>query len=58
MHIVFLAHPLFLAQQSMPRYARMLADGMKARGHTVSILSPEALFFKIPISPAGTKWLG
>jgi glycosyltransferase involved in cell wall biosynthesis len=36
----------------------MLADGMKARGHTVSIWSPEALFFKIPISPAGKKWLG
>jgi glycosyltransferase involved in cell wall biosynthesis len=58
MHIVFLAHPLFLGQQSMPRYARMLADGMKARGHTVSIWSPKALFFKIPVGQAARKWLG
>jgi glycosyltransferase involved in cell wall biosynthesis len=57
MKIVFFAHPLFLGSQSMPRFVNMLAEGMKARGHEVSIIRPESLFSKLPI-PGIKKWLG
>jgi glycosyltransferase involved in cell wall biosynthesis len=56
MHIVFFAHPTFLGHQSMPRYAQMLADGMRERGHQVELWMPEAQFFKLPGPAALRKW--
>lgn len=58
MNLVFFAHPSFLDQQSMPRFARMLADGMSARGHSVDLLSPKATYFKLSSNPTIKKWLG
>lgn len=58
MNLVFFAHPSFLGQQSMPRFANMLADGMRARGHSVDIWSPKARFFRLPLSGTFKKWLG
>ena len=58
MNLVFFAHPSFLGQQSMPRFARMLAEGMANRGHTVEILSPRARFFNLHSHPTLSKWLG
>jgi len=42
----------------MPRYARMLADGMKERGHEVDVWQPTPLFYKFSIAPSFKKWLG
>ncbi len=58
MNIVFFAHPSFLGQQSMPRFAKMLADGMASRGHSVTIWSPKAKYFKLHANPTIQKWLG
>ncbi len=58
MNIVFFAHPAFLGHQSMPRFAQMLAEGMAARGHTVAVWAPEAVFSRLPAPGALRKWLG
>lgn len=56
MKIILFAHPKFLGSQSMPRYAKMLADGMQLKGHEVEIWEPNQFFFKIPFS-ALKKWM-
>lgn len=58
MNLVFFAHPSFLGHQSMPRFAKMLADGMAARGHHVEISSPKARFVNLNSRPSLKKWLG
>jgi glycosyltransferase involved in cell wall biosynthesis len=58
MKIVLFAHPDFLGQQSMPRFTNMLAESMRIKGYTVEIYSPQAYFFKLPVSGAMKKWLG
>jgi glycosyltransferase involved in cell wall biosynthesis len=58
MNLVFFAHPSFLDQQSMPRFARMLADGMLKRGHKVEVLAPKAGFFNLHSHTTLRKWLG
>lgn len=42
----------------MPRYARMLEEGMKERGHKVETWTASPLFYKLPASPFLKKWLG
>jgi glycosyltransferase involved in cell wall biosynthesis len=42
----------------MPRFANMLAEGMKKRGHHIEIWSPEPVFFNLPFPSAFKKWLG
>ena len=59
MKIVLFTHPTFLAHQSMPRFAQMIAVGMKQKGHQVKAWSPRALFFKLAFKkPMLEKWLG
>ncbi len=58
MKIVIFAHPSFAAHQSMPRYANMLLNGMKERGHEVIIWQPKARFYKLPCFKFFKKWLG
>ena len=58
MKIIFFTHPDFLGSQSMPRFAIMLSNGMKKRGHSVSIWHPTPVFFKLPGPPVLKKWLG
>ncbi|KJD34633.1 mannosyl transferase [Tamlana nanhaiensis] len=58
MNIVFFAHPDFLNHQSMPRFTKLLADGMKARGHKITIWMPEAKAIKLSKSPILKKWFG
>jgi glycosyltransferase involved in cell wall biosynthesis len=58
MHIVLFTHPDFLGSQSMPRYANMLFQGMKERGHEVAIWTPKARFYKMPLMHSFKKWLG
>lgn len=57
MKIVLFTHPVFVGSQSMPRYAKMLADGMQQKGYEVLIWKPEPFFHKLPFSPI-KKWLG
>lgn len=42
----------------MPRFAKMLADGMEKRGHVVEIWSPKPQFFNLAVPNAFKKWLG
>jgi glycosyltransferase involved in cell wall biosynthesis len=58
MNIVILTHPHFLGSQSMPRYARMLADGMIRRKHEVQVWSPPALLCQLPFPAGLKKWAG
>lgn len=64
MHIVFFTHPDFLGRDkmpgfaSMPRFARMLAEGMEQRGHQVEMWAPQSRFFKLPVEGGLKKWLG
>ena len=58
MNIVFFTHPVFSNHQSMPRFARMLSEGMSARGHSVSIWSPQPGLTKLASSGGLKKWLG
>ncbi|WP_026932644.1 glycosyltransferase [Christiangramia echinicola] len=58
MEIVIFVHPEFIKSQSMPRYARMLYDGMKNRGHKVDIWTAKGYFSKLPAPSMFNKWLG
>lgn len=42
----------------MPRFAKMLAEGMKKRGHQVELWSPEPKFYNLPLPKVFKKWLG
>ena len=58
MHIVQFVHPDFLNSHSMPRFARMIADGMRARGHLVDIWTARPLAYGVPAPARLKKWLG
>lgn len=58
MNIVFFSHPDFLAYQSMIRFVKMLRDELIARGHQVTVLSPQPFFYKLPLPKSGKKWMG
>ena len=58
MHLVLLTHPSFLGHKSMPRFANMLADGLRQRGHRVDTWSPKPYFSKLPLPVFLKKWLG
>lgn len=58
MEIVLFVHPDFIGSQSMPRYATMVAEGMKQRGHNVQIWMPKARFYGLQLKGTFKKWLG
>ena len=58
MHIVQFVHPDFLNSHSMPRFARMIAEGMRARGHQVDIWTARPLAYGVPAPARFKKWLG
>jgi len=58
MLFVFITHPDFLESQSMPRFSKMLSEGMISRGYQVEILTPKPLFFKLPVPKSINKWTG
>ena len=58
MKIVLFTHPTFSAHQSMPRFAQMILEGMRQKGHEIVIWSPRAFFFKLAFkNPYFEKWL-
>ncbi|WP_282112653.1 glycosyltransferase [Maribacter stanieri] len=58
MNIIFFTHPRFLGHQSMPRFANMLVNGMKKKGHQVEVWTPKPNFHKLPATETLKKWLG
>ena len=42
----------------MSRYAKLLSEGMKHRGHEVEIWYPAGFFFHLPFSSTIKKWFG
>lgn len=58
MHIVQFVHPNFLASQSMPRFAKMISDAMRARGHSVIIWTASPWAYRLPCPKRFKKWLG
>jgi len=58
MHIVQFVHPDFLNSKSMPRFAQMIADGMRARGHQVDTWTAKPWAYRIPSPERLKKWLG
>lgn len=58
MHIVLFTHPEFTVHQSMPRYTNMLAQGLRKRGHTVDVYTPEAYFSRLRAPSLLKKWFG
>lgn len=58
MKIVIFTHPDFLGSQSMPRYASMIAEGMRSKGHDVSMWHVKPKLHSLPVIRQGRKWLG
>jgi glycosyltransferase involved in cell wall biosynthesis len=56
--LIIFSHPDFGYRQSMPRFAKMLVQGMRSKGHTVTEWKPEARFYKLPSPFLLKKWLG
>lgn len=42
----------------MPRFANMLSNGLKEKGHQVQVWSPAAKFYNLPLPNGIRKWLG
>jgi len=58
MHIVQFVHPNFLNSESMPRFARMISQGMHARDHLAEEWTAKPFFYKLPFPAKLKKWLG
>jgi glycosyltransferase involved in cell wall biosynthesis len=58
MKIALFTHPPFLGSASMPRFAGFIEAGMRARGHKVSVWTPEARAWRLPAPASLKKWLG
>ena len=57
--VVVLTHPERLGSASMPRFASMLADGLRHRGHQVELWRPPDRVSGIPrLGGAARKWAG
>lgn len=58
MKIIIFKHPEFMASQSMPRFARMIADAMHERGHQIEFWTAIPMICKLPVPSRLKKWLG
>jgi glycosyltransferase involved in cell wall biosynthesis len=58
MKLVIFTHPEFINSQSMPRYANMLINGMRVRGHEVEVWTAKQFCSKIGFRSKFKKWLG
>ena len=47
-----------MTSQSIPRFARMIADAMKARGHQIEFWTAKPVVCKLPVPSRLKKWLG
>jgi hypothetical protein len=58
MKIILLGHPAFFGSHSMDRFAAMIVDGMRARGHQADLWTPAAVMWRLPARGGLRKWLG
>ena len=58
MKLIVFTHPSFFNSNSMPRFANMIIEGMRARGHQVDAWTATARVVKLPAPAALKKWLG
>jgi glycosyltransferase involved in cell wall biosynthesis len=58
MKLIVFTHPSFFNSNSMPRFAKMIVDGMRARGHEVDAWTAKARATKLPAPAKVKKWLG
>lgn len=58
MKIILFSHPAFLPSQSMPRYANMLAQAYRTRGHDVEIWTATAKVRQWVGDTRWAKWAG
>ena len=58
MKLIIITHPTFSASQSMPRFARLISDGMKSRGHSVNVWTAQPWAYNLPVPTKLKKWLG
>lgn len=58
MNIVLLTHPDFLGSNSQPRFARMLLEAYRARGHRAELRQPEAQLRRVFSRGGLAKWAG
>lgn len=58
MKIVIFTHPSFHFSQSMPKFAKMLGDGMESRGHDVEYWTADKFFCRLNSPFVLKKWLG
>jgi len=58
MRIVLLTHPPFLPSHSMPRFAGMLGEGLRARGHEVQVWAPQPHWQHRLSGTRLAKWAG
>ncbi|MGY2489173.1 glycosyltransferase [Cupriavidus sp. CP313] len=57
MDIILFVHSPAMLSQSMPRFASMIADGMRERGHRVSVWTAHSWLRKIPVPGRFQKWV-
>lgn len=58
MHLVIFTHPDFKLSMSMPKYAKMIQEGMQARAHSVELWTAQSYFSRLAFTGVIKKWLG
>ena len=59
MKLVILTHPVWFGSRSMPRFAQMISDGMRQRGHEVEVWTASQTLSRLGKPGTSTlKWLG
>ncbi|AQV96209.1 glycosyl transferase [Cupriavidus necator] len=58
MKLILFGHPSFFGSHSMDRFAAMIAEGMRARGHDAQLWTPAAMLVRLSARRGLRKWLG
>lgn len=58
MKVLVITHPNFLNSQSMPRFANMLEEGLKAKGCKVDVVTAKSFLYQVVTKASIRKWLG
>lgn len=58
MRLILFGHPAFFGSHSMDRFAAMIREGMRERGHEVQLWTPPAVLVRLSTRPGLRKWLG
>ncbi|MDK3026294.1 glycosyltransferase [Cupriavidus taiwanensis] len=58
MRLILFGHPVFFGSHSMDRFAAMIVEGMRERGHEAQLWTPPAVLVRLSTRPGPRKWLG